>query len=233
MARLVKVIPYGRQGTPDPTRPITWLLMIATHGARWPAEFVDDIFKCIFLNENHRILIQISLKYIAMDPINSKSALVKMMAWRRIGTKPIFEQMMTFLNDAYASPAFNVNIWKPSFKIANILQKVKCIFLNFYSDLKLYFGLVSKGANENTPSMVLVFVKPLSKPVMTHMTENREWLWCQLRHPWWRHQMETFSALLAFCVGNSPVTGECPSQRPVTQSFDVFSDLLLGKWLSK
>ena len=24
---------------------------------------------------------------------------------------------------------------------------------------------------------------------------------------WWRHQMETFSALLALCAGNSPVTG--------------------------
>ena len=40
--------------------------------------------------------------------------------------------------------------------------------------------------------------------------------------PWWRHQMETFSALLALCAGNSPVTGEIPSQRPVTRSFDVF-----------
>ena len=36
--------------------------------------------------------------------------------------------------------------------------------------------------------------------------------------------METFSALLALCVGNSPVTGEFPSQRPVTRSFDVFFD---------
>ena len=35
----------------------------------------------------------------------------------------------------------------------------------------------------------------------------------------------TFSALLALCVGNSPVTGEFPSQRPVTRSFDVFFDL--------
>ena len=34
--------------------------------------------------------------------------------------------------------------------------------------------------------------------------------------------METFSALLAICVGNSPVTDEFPSQRPVTQSFDVY-----------
>ena len=41
-------------------------------------------------------------------------------------------------------------------------------------------------------------------------------------HTWWRHQMETFSALLAICAGNSPVTGEFPSQRPVTRSFDVF-----------
>ena len=48
----------------------------------------------------------------------------------------------------------------------------------------------------------------------------------------WRHQMETFSALLALCVGNSPVTGEFPSQRPVTWSFDVFFDLCLNKWLS-
>ena len=28
--------------------------------------------------------------------------------------------------------------------------------------------------------------------------------------PWWRHQMEKFSALLALCAGNLPVTGEFP-----------------------
>ena len=39
---------------------------------------------------------------------------------------------------------------------------------------------------------------------------------------WWRHQMETFSALMALCAGKSPVTGEFPAQRPVTRSFDVF-----------
>ena len=35
------------------------------------------------------------------------------------------------------------------------------------------------------------------------------------------------------CAGNSPVTGEFPAQRPVTQSFDVFFDLRLNKRLSK
>ena len=33
--------------------------------------------------------------------------------------------------------------------------------------------------------------------------------------------------------GNSPVTGEFPSQKPVTRSFDVFFDLCLNKRLSK
>ena len=50
---------------------------------------------------------------------------------------------------------------------------------------------------------------------------------------WWRHQMETCSALLAICAGNSPVPGEFPAQRPVTRSFDVFFDLRLNNRLSK
>ena len=45
--------------------------------------------------------------------------------------------------------------------------------------------------------------------------------------------METFSALLALCAGNSPVTGEFPSQRPVTQSLNVLFDLCPNKRLSK
>ena len=42
--------------------------------------------------------------------------------------------------------------------------------------------------------------------------------------------METFSALLAICAGNSPVPGEFPTQRPVTRSFDVYFDL--NSWVN-
>ena len=45
----------------------------------------------------------------------------------------------------------------------------------------------------------------------------------------WCHEMETFSALLAICAGNSLVTGEFPAQRPVMRSFDVFFDL---RWIN-
>ena len=55
----------------------------------------------------------------------------------------------------------------------------------------------------------------------------------EMTHAWWRHQMETFSALLAICAGNSPVPGEFPAQRPVTRSFDVFFDLRPNKRLNK
>ena len=49
---------------------------------------------------------------------------------------------------------------------------------------------------------------------------------------WWRHQIETFSALLAICAGNSPVPGEFPAQSPVTRSFHVFFDLRIKDWVN-
>ena len=52
-------------------------------------------------------------------------------------------------------------------------------------------------------------------------------------HSWWRHQIETFSALLTICAGNSPATGEFPAQRPLTRSFGTCFDLRPNKRLSK
>ena len=65
------------------------------------AILADDIFKCIFLNENDKIPIQISLKLIPRSPIDNKSALVQVMACRRTGDKPLPEAMMTHFTDAY------------------------------------------------------------------------------------------------------------------------------------
>ena len=59
--------------------------------------FADDIFKCIFLNENVRISIKISLKFVPKDPINNIPALVQIMTWRRPGDKPLSEPTMASL----------------------------------------------------------------------------------------------------------------------------------------
>ena len=59
--------------------------------------FADDIFKCIFLNENVWIPIKISLKFVPKGPINNIPALVQIMAWRRPGDKPLSGPMMVSL----------------------------------------------------------------------------------------------------------------------------------------
>ena len=59
--------------------------------------FEDDTFKCIILNENVRISIKISLKFVPKGPINNNPALVQIMAWRGSGDKPLSEPMMVSL----------------------------------------------------------------------------------------------------------------------------------------
>ena len=81
-------------------------LWLAWAGLVWPPvfntlrprqngrHFPDDIFKCIFLNENVLISIKISLKFVPKVPINNIPTLVPIMAWRRPGDKPLSEAMM-------------------------------------------------------------------------------------------------------------------------------------------
>ena len=59
--------------------------------------FPDDIFKYIFLNENIRISIKVSLKFVPKGSITNIPALVQTMAWRRPGDKPLSEPMMDSL----------------------------------------------------------------------------------------------------------------------------------------
>ena len=59
--------------------------------------FTDAAFKCIFLNENIRISIKISLKFVPRGPINNIPTLVQVIAWRRPGDKPLSEPMMVTL----------------------------------------------------------------------------------------------------------------------------------------
>ena len=59
--------------------------------------FADDTFKRIFFNENVRISIKISLNFVPKGPINNNPALVQIMAWRRLGDKPLSEPMMVSL----------------------------------------------------------------------------------------------------------------------------------------
>ena len=60
--------------------------------------FANNIFKCIFLNENRNIFIEILLKFVPGGSIN-KSALAQVMAWCRLGNKPLPELMLAKPSD--------------------------------------------------------------------------------------------------------------------------------------
>ena len=59
--------------------------------------FADDTFKRIFINENVRISINISLNYVPKGLINNIPALVQIMAWRRPSDKPLSEAILVNL----------------------------------------------------------------------------------------------------------------------------------------
>ena len=58
---------------------------------------VDNTFKCFFLNENVRILIEISLKFYSKGLINNIPATIQVMAWCQPGNKPLSGPMMISL----------------------------------------------------------------------------------------------------------------------------------------
>ena len=61
----------------------------------------DYTFKCIFVNENDRIPIRISLKFVPRSPVDNKPVLVQAIALRRIGDKPSTEPMITQFSEEY------------------------------------------------------------------------------------------------------------------------------------
>ena len=65
------------------------------------AILADDNFKCIFFNENDRIPIQISLKFVPNGSIDNEPALVQVIALRQTGNKPLFSQSTMLVNNHY------------------------------------------------------------------------------------------------------------------------------------
>ena len=65
------------------------------------AILADDNLKCIFLSENDKISIRITLKFVPRSPIDNKPGLVRVMAWRRTGDKPLPELMLTHFTNAH------------------------------------------------------------------------------------------------------------------------------------
>ena len=91
--------------------------------------FPDDIFKCIFLNENAWVSIKISLKFVPKGPINKIPSLVQIMAWRRSGDKPLSEPLMVGL-------LAHICVTRPQWvnNIEQVLETIDTVLLAFAMD---------------------------------------------------------------------------------------------------
>ena len=115
----------------------------------------------------------------------------------------------------------------------------KVIYLNQYGFTRLCIYMINVRAMHISPNQHMSPHKSHRSDIYIYIYIELDWHWTwscclfQWKISWWRHPMETFSALLAFCAGNSPVTVEFHTQRPVTRSSDVVFDLRLNKQLSQ
>ena len=172
-------------------------------------QFPDDIFKCIFLNENVWILIRISLKYIPKGQINNIPALFQIMVWRQTGDKPLVEPMMI-----------------------SLLKHVCITHLNDFNTVNTgnaYTGLILGLSPANQRCCYKVTLSLLGSIGWPQNLESGLHIWAKvLQHNLmskWHQEMETLSALLALYEGNSPVIKMWSSD----VSFDVSLDKLLDK----
>ena len=154
--------------------------------------FPDDILEWIFLNEDVWISINISLKFIPRGPINNIPTLVQVMAWRRPGDKPYLNQWWLDYRRIYASLGLN-ELTRAWPHCNNLCSRCDC------------------GSDANPCSREVI-------PMMTSSNGNIFRVTGPLCGEFAGHRWIP----LALSAGNSRVTGEFHTQRPVTRSFDVF-----------
>ena len=82
---------------------LLFMLVISLRPRRNRRHYADDIFKCIFLNEDELTSLRISLKFVPNVRINNIPSLVQIMVWRRPGDKPLSEPMVVYYWCIYAS----------------------------------------------------------------------------------------------------------------------------------
>ena len=97
--------------------------------------FADDIFKCIFENENEWISPRISLKFVPKVRINNIPALVQIMAWRRRGDKPLSEPMMVRLpTHACVTRPQWVNTYENSYTHPDVAKHCSRYLFKYFSE---------------------------------------------------------------------------------------------------
>ena len=113
--------------------------------------FADDIFKCIFLNENVWIPIKMSPTFVPKGPNNNIPAMVQIMAWHHPSDKPLSEPMVVSLptHICVTRPQSVNDIWQSRQRLFVFI--CLCKLHNTYADNVIILR------NDTTPIVVCVF----------------------------------------------------------------------------
>ena len=142
--------------------------------------FADDIFKCIFFNENLWISIKVPLKFDLKSPINNNPALVQIMVWCRPGDKPLSEPMLIIL-------LTHICVTRPQWvKLQRLaptaILSMIVVFNQFLSLLRII--------NVSYSEITFAQCRSIRNQVRYETTRS-----------WWRHQMEAFLCYWPFEKG--------------------------------
>ena len=134
--------------------------------------FPDDIFKCIFLNENIWIWIQISLKFVPKSP-----ALVQIMAWRRPG--PVYWRIYASLSCNELKKALDIQCLFSSANTLRCFQFCLKSFVKHFSKFRSRLDTISHWKFIPTPATVHNVMKYSSNLLLT-LIEICESLWLKM-----------------------------------------------------
>ena len=176
--------------------------------------FADNTFKRIFLNENARILIMISMKFVPKGPINNNPALVQIMAWRRLGDKPLSEpkicvtrpqwvKLMSFPNSYQGYDCFTAVKYGDHMALTN---NNSMVMTSAWSAGSHYNDVIIGMMPSQITSLTIVYSTVYSD------TDQR------------KHQSLHVTGL---CAGNSLVTGGFPAQMASNMEIFPFDDVIM------
>ena len=196
----VKLIYWSCQGTTQYIKAWTMCIFLNTLRLRQNGRhFPDNTFRPIFLNENIRISIEISLKFVPKVPINNIPALVQIMAWRRPGDKPLSEPMMVCLltHKCVTRPQW-VKVFPCGYGINNVLCEElngsKYILMANVLSAKYFsfdISLMLTKAADSLQYQLPCYLPIKSQDLMLHNFNNPT-LWNRL---FWSHVFLTWSAV--------------------------------------
>ena len=162
----------------------------------------------IFVNDGWGISSEVPIRETSLVRTNDKPTLVQVMAWCRQATSHYLSQCWP----RFVSP---YGVTRPQWVTHNeirLLAHLKPFLPNTSTHLSIFCNTLS-----------VIMIMSMGVLIIRNMSSVT----------WWRHQMESFPALLALCAGDSPVTGEFPSQMLLRRSFGIFFHLRPNKRLSK